>query len=129
MSNSSAHAEPKAPELLDWMLLLGLSATWGASFIMIKKAVGIFTPIQMTSWRMVLAFLVYIPVAIAFWSNRLVQMETPNRSCPVWLGHSQFLFFNCPTTGNQRTSGGPQFPYPFVHPPNRRVLFWNALEP
>lgn len=69
MRNSSAHAEPKAPELLDWMLLLGLSATWGASFIMIKKAVGIFTPIQMTSWRMVLAFLVYIPVAIGFWSK------------------------------------------------------------
>lgn len=69
MSNASAHAEPKAPELLDWILLLSLSATWGASFIMIKKAVGIFTPIQMTSWRMVLAFLVYIPVAIAFWSK------------------------------------------------------------
>lgn len=69
MSTTNAHAAPKEPEAIDWVVMVSLSIVWGASFIMIKKAVGIFSPIQMTSWRMVLAFLVYIPVAVAFWSK------------------------------------------------------------
>lgn len=59
----------KAPETLDWIVLILLGAVWGFSFIMIKKAVQVFNPVQMTSWRMVLAFLVYIPIAITYWSK------------------------------------------------------------
>ena len=62
-------AAGKAPETLDWIVLILLGAVWGFSFIMIKKAVQVFNPVQMTSWRMVLAFLVYIPIAITYWSK------------------------------------------------------------
>lgn len=49
------------------MALLGL--VWGASFLVIKKSVAVFSPMQMAMWRMVLATLVYLPIAAAFWSK------------------------------------------------------------
>jgi drug/metabolite transporter (DMT)-like permease len=46
-----------------------LAALWGASFWFIKKSVAIYSPIQMAMWRMVLAMLVYLPIAAAYWSK------------------------------------------------------------
>jgi drug/metabolite transporter (DMT)-like permease len=59
----------RPPSTKDWIVLLLLGTVWGCSFIMIKKAVHVFNPLQMTSWRMVLAWAVYLPVALAYWSK------------------------------------------------------------
>lgn len=49
------------------MILLG--TVWGASFLIIKRSVQIFNPYQMAMWRMVLAMLVYLPIAGVFYSK------------------------------------------------------------
>jgi drug/metabolite transporter (DMT)-like permease len=59
----------RQPVLLDWLLLLVLALIWGASFIFIKRAVQVYDPVQMAMWRMVLATLIYIPVAAVYWSR------------------------------------------------------------
>jgi drug/metabolite transporter (DMT)-like permease len=65
----SQQKSAQQPEPLDWVVLIALGAMWGCSFFFIKKAVAVFSPLQMSSWRMVLAWLIYIPVAIAVWSK------------------------------------------------------------
>jgi drug/metabolite transporter (DMT)-like permease len=59
----------RSPATLDWVVLLALGIMWGFSFYFIKKSVQIFEPQQATAWRMVLAWLVYMPVAAMFWSK------------------------------------------------------------
>lgn len=59
----------KLPSALDWVILIGLGILWGGSFFAIKKAVAVYEPLQMASWRMVLAWLIYLPLAIIFWSK------------------------------------------------------------
>lgn len=49
--------------------MIFLATIWGASFLFIKKSVAIFSPVQMAMWRMVLATVVYIPIAIVYWSK------------------------------------------------------------
>jgi len=57
----------RSPSLLDWLLLLTLAAIWGFSFLFIKRAVAVYTPLQVAMWRMVLALIAYAPVAWLFW--------------------------------------------------------------
>ncbi len=57
----------RPPSTLDWFLLLILSAIWGVSFVFIKKAVSVYSPLQMAAWRMVLALVAYAPIAWLFW--------------------------------------------------------------
>jgi drug/metabolite transporter (DMT)-like permease len=59
----------RPPSTFDWLILFLLALIWGASFLFIKKSVAIFSPVQMLSWRMVLATAIYLPVAAAFWSK------------------------------------------------------------
>jgi drug/metabolite transporter (DMT)-like permease len=59
----------RQPSALDWFVVILLATVWGASFIMIKRSVEIFNPVQMAMWRMVLATLVYLPIAAAYWSK------------------------------------------------------------
>lgn len=59
----------RQPAASDWFLMIFLATIWGASFLFIKKSVAIFSPVQMAMWRMVLATVVYIPIAIAYWSK------------------------------------------------------------
>lgn len=54
---------------LDWLALLLLAAVWGCSFLAIKKAVQVFDPLQMSMWRMSQATLMYLPVALLYWSK------------------------------------------------------------
>lgn len=58
-----------SPSLSDWAALILLALVWGASFWFIKHSVEVFTPYQMAMWRMVLATVFYLPVALAFWSR------------------------------------------------------------
>lgn len=69
MVNSQHSMVSKQPSPLDWFMMILLATVWGASFIMIKRSVTIFNPMQMAMWRMVLATLVYLPIAAAFWSK------------------------------------------------------------
>jgi drug/metabolite transporter (DMT)-like permease len=59
----------RPPSTLDWCVLLFLAAMWGASFYFIKHAVQIFDPLHMAMWRMVLATIIYLPIAAAYWSR------------------------------------------------------------
>ena len=59
----------RSPSALDWAILISLGILWGGSFFAIKKAVAVYDPLQMASWRMVLAWLIYLPLAIIFWSK------------------------------------------------------------
>ena len=59
----------RPPSTLDWFLLFLLAVIWGASFLFIKRSVAIYTPMQMAMWRLVLAFVIYLPIAAMFWSK------------------------------------------------------------
>ncbi len=59
----------RPPAALDWLVLFILTLVWGASFLFIKRSVQIFSPMQMAMWRMVLALVVYLPVAAVYWSR------------------------------------------------------------
>lgn len=60
---------PRTPTPLDWFLMFFLAVVWGASFWFIKHSVEIYSPMQMAMWRMVLATMVYLPIAAAYWSK------------------------------------------------------------
>ena len=49
---------------LAWSLLIILSLIWGSSFILIKKALIAFTPMQVGSGRIVFAFIAFLPLFI-----------------------------------------------------------------
>ncbi len=59
----------KQPTWLDWIVMLLLAAIWGVSFLFIKRSVQVFNPVQMAMWRMVLATVVYLPIATVYWSK------------------------------------------------------------
>lgn len=59
----------RPPSAFDWFLLVLLALVWGASFWFIKHSVAIFSPMQMAMWRMVMATVIYLPVAAVFWSK------------------------------------------------------------
>ncbi|NNE27712.1 MAG: DMT family transporter [Saprospiraceae bacterium] len=50
-----------ASTYLAWFLLILLSLVWGSSFILIKKALIAFTPMQVGAGRIVFAFLAFLP--------------------------------------------------------------------
>lgn len=55
----------KNRNLQAWILLLTLAIIWGSSFILIKKGLYIFSPGQLGSLRLSLAFLFLIPYAVS----------------------------------------------------------------
>jgi drug/metabolite transporter (DMT)-like permease len=52
-----------------WSLLLLLAFVWGASFILIKKSLGVFNSWQVGSLRIIAASVFLIPYAIINWKN------------------------------------------------------------
>jgi len=49
---------------LSWLLLVILAVIWGSSFILIKKGLESFSPLQVGSIRIAFAFIVMLPFAI-----------------------------------------------------------------
>lgn len=49
---------------LSWILLLVLAIIWGSSFILIKKGLDAFSPLQVGTIRIAFAFLVMLPFAL-----------------------------------------------------------------
>jgi drug/metabolite transporter (DMT)-like permease len=56
--------EKKQPTLGDWGLVLLLALIWGASFLLIKKSLLVYTPLQTGMLRMAFACLAYLPIAL-----------------------------------------------------------------
>ena len=65
----SAQQTHKYP-LTAWILLIALSAIWGTSFLLIKKGLEVFSPMQVASLRIASAFLVVL--VPFFWHFRQV---------------------------------------------------------
>ncbi len=62
MQNPSTH--PSRPSLTAWVLLAVLALTWGCSFILVKKALVVFTATQVGGMRIFAAFLFFIPILV-----------------------------------------------------------------
>jgi drug/metabolite transporter (DMT)-like permease len=69
MTTAPPITETKRP-LLAWVLLTCMALVWGSSFIMMKKALVVFTSQQVASARIFSAFLFFIPLM-------LVQVRKP----------------------------------------------------
>jgi len=54
----------KKPDTLSWGLMLLLSLIWGSSFILIKKGLMAFSPQQVATLRIFIAFLALLPFII-----------------------------------------------------------------
>ncbi len=50
--------------LLAWLILIALALTWGSSFILIKRGLVYFSPIEVGSLRVVITFLLLLPFAL-----------------------------------------------------------------
>lgn len=59
----------KSNSSLAWILLLFLSIVWGSSFILIKKALITFDPLQVATTRIGFSFLAFSPLLIKFWDK------------------------------------------------------------
>lgn len=55
----------KAPGVLAWFMLLVLSLIWGSSFILIKRGLEVFSPMELGSLRILAASLFLAPIAIS----------------------------------------------------------------
>ncbi len=52
-----------------WALLFGLSIIWGSSFILIKKSLEVYSPMQVGALRITISALCFVPVLLARWSK------------------------------------------------------------
>src|SRR5688572_7071804 len=48
----------------NWLLLILLTLIWGTSYILIKKGLTVFTPLELASLRISISFLCSVPIAI-----------------------------------------------------------------
>jgi drug/metabolite transporter (DMT)-like permease len=51
----------------DWAQLVILALIWGSSFLLIKKALVVYTPIQLVLWRLTFSGLFNLPILYVFW--------------------------------------------------------------
>jgi len=63
-NNINIHQRKNKSISLAWGLLIILSLIWGSSFILIKKSLISFTPLQVGSGRIVFAFIAFLPLFI-----------------------------------------------------------------
>ena len=54
-------------QLTAWLLLILIAAIWGTSFILMKKALGVYSVTEVAAGRIFLAFVFFIPL---IWINR-----------------------------------------------------------
>ncbi len=62
--------DPLHPKLLSWSLLIALSLIWGSSFILIKKGLAVYSPLEVAGIRIFTASLFMMPFALA-WLRRV----------------------------------------------------------
>lgn len=61
---SASHHNPQ-----NWLLLFLLTAIWGSSYILIKKGLVAFTPLELASLRISVSFLCSVPFLIKGWKS------------------------------------------------------------
>ncbi|MEM1120658.1 MAG: EamA family transporter [Bacteroidota bacterium] len=59
----------ESPSLLSWGILLLLSLVWGSSYILIKKSLIAFTPLQVACLRLSISALAFFPVFLYHFRN------------------------------------------------------------
>ncbi len=50
--------------LINWLTLLGVAIIWGSSFILIKKGIEVYSPLQVAALRICISGLVLLPLAV-----------------------------------------------------------------
>jgi drug/metabolite transporter (DMT)-like permease len=105
--------DEKLKPLHSWAMLLGLSVIWGSSFILIKKGLTVYTPMQVGALRVSISALCFFPVLIV------------RRSKFQW---DKFKFYLIVALAG---SGIPAFLYPFAqtHIDSAVAGILNALTP
>jgi drug/metabolite transporter (DMT)-like permease len=63
--NKNTFTNPENRTLISWLLLSILAMMWGSSFIIIKKSLDAFTPVQIGTVRILAAGLVFLPWIIS----------------------------------------------------------------
>jgi len=63
--NKNTFTNPENRTLISWLLLCILAIMWGSSFIIIKKSLDAFTPVQIGTVRILAAGLVFLPWIIS----------------------------------------------------------------
>ncbi len=63
--NKNTFTNPENKLLISWLLLCLLAIMWGSSFLIIKKSLDAFTPIQIATVRIFAAGLVFVPWLIS----------------------------------------------------------------
>ncbi|MCG8475351.1 MAG: EamA family transporter [Cytophagales bacterium] len=81
MTKKTASLELKQESLmkaaLPWLLLAFLSLIWGSSFILMKKALQVYTPEEVASLRVIFAGGVLLPVTIRKFSSEYLKHAKP----------------------------------------------------
>jgi len=62
-------ADSERPTLLSWGILLLLSLVWGSSYILIKKSLVAFTPMQIGCLRLSISAMAFLPVFLLHFRN------------------------------------------------------------
>ncbi len=52
-----------------WAILIALGLTWGSSFILIKKGLEVFSPVQVATLRISISALSFLPFLLSGWSK------------------------------------------------------------
>ncbi len=60
---------PKSTVLKSWLTLIFLSVIWGTSFILIKKSLIVFSPVEVAILRVAISGLAFTPFFIKYWSD------------------------------------------------------------
>ncbi|MBI2968366.1 MAG: DMT family transporter [Bacteroidetes bacterium] len=92
--------------LQSWILLIVSSAIWGSSFLLMKKGLVAFTPVQVASFRIFLAGIIFLPVAIS--CLKKVPAKTLWLICLVAImgtGIPPYLFTTAQTVVDSSTAG------------------------
>ena len=89
-----------------WLLFLLVSFIWGSSFILMKKGLTAFSPLQVASLRIFIASIIFIPLAVI----HLRQLKIKNWYYIVIIGFigtgiPPFLFTKAQTIINSATTG------------------------
>ncbi|MBW4627571.1 MAG: EamA family transporter [Brasilonema octagenarum HA4186-MV1] len=87
------------------LVLLGVTFTWGATFVLIKDAIKIIPPFSFVSARFLIAALVLALFVIAFYPQMLRQLWKKEIWLPgIWLGFWLFAGYAFQTFGLQYTT-------------------------
>ena len=60
--SQQATAKNKAPTILGWLTLIFLSVIWGSSYILIKKGLAVYSPLQVACLRLGITALIFTPL-------------------------------------------------------------------